>query len=805
MLEALKDGFVKIVILTCIVLGLPGVGKTHLKFLLLDQEPPHLRTSTYCAESPIRIEIKTITGTKMQTIGGKWHDVEDDEMFDVVAEMILLAEPESSEQLKDVDVALEQSEEPRPSTGVFSRIKNWLMKSTPSPGTAAQSISSDVSDACQKAMNVIMEKLTLCITKARGRSEATETSQSLRKLDLKSKWVYFNDSGGQPEYHELLPLFVRNISSVLCVIRLPDKLDRTQAVEYFKDGQRVGDIQRSQFTAKDTVKCLVNTMQAYSTQEQPPNIIVVGTHLDMLEKKPLQASGHEAASLPISSGGLPGSDIETLEDKDRQLLEMLEADCGSQLVYYSKSEDTKKLIFPLNALKPGEHDKTVAGLIRHSVENSDAREVKIPIWWYILELLLQELAKELGRGVLSKAECLQMARLLNISVDSFNAALVFFDELNIIKYSPNVLPDVIFIDSQIPLDKVSELVYHSYLLRQPVAAVPALPMTLQMEQFRDQGVVSKECLKTFDRHYVQGIFSEDDLVEFLKQRLVLAPIPVPKLKADSKEPLSTSSCQQNSSTGEEKETHFVMPTLLRTLTNAELESCRFTSPIAATLLVRFPRGHRRSGVFCCFIVHLIRHCGWDLLLETKEPLYRNCIKLRLLTSPPTTVVLIDSDTYIEVHVNTTTRIPISEYADLLPVIKQAILSGTFAACRALNYKQTKPQLTFYCPHMAATATAEGSKGEEQHTATLTPDRKYWRCDLNPDTYFGVLEQQHTIWFGMSQGILLIYTHFVQSLFINFLYNPALYSERDVLKQETVKMTSKCSPLGVFNLVYANPV
>jgi hypothetical protein len=37
----------------------------------------------------------------------------------------------------------------------------------------------------------------------------------------------------------------------------------------------------------------------------------------------------------------------------------------------------------------------------------------------------------------------------------------YFDELNIIKYSPDVLPDVIFIDSQIPLDKVSELVYHS--------------------------------------------------------------------------------------------------------------------------------------------------------------------------------------------------------------------------------------------------------------------------------------------------------------------------------------------------------
>ena len=749
MLKTLKDGFVKLVICICIVLGLPGVGKTHLKFLLLDQDPPHLRTSTHCAESPVRIEIKTITGTKMQTIGEKWHDVEDDEMFDIVAEMILLAEPESSAQQ---DVALEQSEEPKTSTSVFSRIKHWLKKSTPSAGASARKISSesDVSDVYQKAMNVIMGKLTLCITKARGKRETAETS--LRKLDLKSKWVYFNDSGGLPEYHDLLPLFVRHISSALCVIRLPDKLDETQAVEYFKDGQCVGDIHRSHFTPKDAMKCLVNTMQAYSTQEQPPNIILVGTHHDKLEEKILQAS---AASRPVTSGSPSCIDIETLEDKNRQLVDMLEPICARQLVYYSKTKDTKKLIFPLNALKPGEHDKAVAGMIRQSVENCGTMEVNIPIWWYILELLLQQLAKELGRGVLSRAECLQMAHLLKISVESFNAALVFFDELNIIKYFPNTLPNVIFIDSQIPLDKVSELVNHSYLLRQPVTAEPALPMTLELEQFRDQGVVSKECLKMFDHHYVPGIFSEDDLVEFLKQRLVLAPIPMPKLTADSKELLSTSSYQQTSSTGEEKETHFVMPTLLRTLTNAELESHRFSSPVAATLLVRFPRGHQCSGVFCCFIVHLIRHCGWDLLLETKEPLYRNCIKMRLLTSPPTSVVLINSDLYIEVHVNTTTGIPISDYADLLPVIKQAILSGTFAACRVLNYKQTKPHLTFYCPHirpsMGATPTAKVPKDKEQHTATLTPDRKYWCCDLDPDTYFGLLEQQHTIWFGMSQG------------------------------------------------------
>ena len=89
---------------------------------------------------------------------------------------------------------------------------------------------------------------------------------------------------------------------------------------------------------------------------------------------------------------------------------------------------------------------------------------------------------------------------------------------------------------------------------------------------------------------------------------------------------------------------------------SELEKRRMSSPIEATLLVRFPRGFRRAGVFCCFAVHLIRHCGWSIIFDSKEPLYRNCIRMRLLTRPPISVVLIDSNSYIEVHVNTATGV-----------------------------------------------------------------------------------------------------------------------------------------------------
>ena len=805
--EALQRGFVTVVMLLCIVQGLPGVGKTQLKFLLLDQEPPHLRTSTNCAEAPVRIEIGTVTGTRVKTIGGRWQVVDDEGMFDVVAEMILLAELESISKVDHLEEVYFEApntsrkhkvpkkpkmtkqsenpkspendtlpEKPKPSISVFSRILSWMKgnrtstdEKSESPweesskttgATAAQPVSSSVSNRCQKAMDMIMDKLVHCITKMKGRMNTTNTSQG--RFSLKSRWVYFNDSGGQPEYHELLPLFVRRISSALCVIRLPDKLDETQKVEYYKDGKLIGDVQRSQFTAKDTVQCLVNSIQSYSTQDEPPKIIVVGTHLDQLKEQSKETTLDEVDTDTQEEMTMDQISTETLEEKNRQLIDVLERDFSDQLVYYSESSTSKELIFPLNTFKPGEHEKAVAESLRHLIESSGAKEVQVPIWWHIMELLLEELSKELGRGVLSRAECLEMARLLNIEEEEFNAALVYFDELNVIKYSPDSLRNTVFIKSQIPLDKVSELVYHSYLLRQPTTA-----LSEEWRHFRDRGVVSKEVLKTFPRHYVEDVFSVDDLVEYLKQLLVLAPIPKPVEASSSQLPSTTSdhplsstaSARSSSTTSDQpsssspKETHYIMPTLWKTVPEADLESRRIYSPVAATLLVRFPRRFRRAGVFCCFVVHLIRYCGWDLLLETKEPLYRNCIELHLHTSPPLTVVLIDSNTHIEVHVNASSGIPVSEYTGLLPIVKQAILSGIFSACRALKYTQTKPHLTFYCPHTQPSASPDGAPiSKLQHTATLTPDRKYWSCDLDPKTYFGRLENHHKIWFGIPQGI-----------------------------------------------------
>ena len=84
---------------------------------------------------------------------------------------------------------------------------------------------------------------------------------------------------------------------------------------------------------------------------------------------------------------------------------------------------------------------------------------------HLIELLIQGLAKKLEKRVLHRKLCVGLALALGITEEDFDAALKFFDQLNVIKYSP-ALPELVFVDSQVPLDNLSDLVQEGYLLRQ---------------------------------------------------------------------------------------------------------------------------------------------------------------------------------------------------------------------------------------------------------------------------------------------------------------------------------------------------
>ena len=74
----MTKGYVETSVTKCLILGAAGVGKTHLKHLLLKKDPPQQRVSTGLADNPVRAISFSLAG-----VGGQeeddWFVVEDDQ------------------------------------------------------------------------------------------------------------------------------------------------------------------------------------------------------------------------------------------------------------------------------------------------------------------------------------------------------------------------------------------------------------------------------------------------------------------------------------------------------------------------------------------------------------------------------------------------------------------------------------------------------------------------------------------------------------------------------------------------------
>ena len=76
----MSKGYVETSVTKCLILGAAGVGKTHLKHLLLKTDPPGQRVSTGVADNPVRAISFSLAGVVQ--VGQEEHDwfvVEDDQ------------------------------------------------------------------------------------------------------------------------------------------------------------------------------------------------------------------------------------------------------------------------------------------------------------------------------------------------------------------------------------------------------------------------------------------------------------------------------------------------------------------------------------------------------------------------------------------------------------------------------------------------------------------------------------------------------------------------------------------------------
>ena len=664
----MKEGCVTVKLVKALVVGSAGVGKTSLIKLLLDQDPPEERNSTGCLERSIRV----IRVLHEKGQGEEWNELPQEELDEMIAEAVPVLvkdlnkknektkptavashgeDPNEGERITEDDDTRESHEEGERNEGQDATI----------PHAVSATISKDVIDTVKK-------KLTKLVS-------SVKSSERLLNMEL----IYLTDTGGQQEYWDLAPIFTRDTTATLFVHRLCDKLDDIPLNDVYERGERVGPSQKARITTAQAFKTM---LQNSACGESRSKIFVVGTYRDKR-----------------------GSCEETLEQKNQKFKEI-----ASPHKICHANEALKEVVFEVNTKSPSEEDKVKATKLKTSICRVN-KMVEIPIWWFILQQVLEAIAKNSRMDILSKEDCIHASKDLGFNEAQLDAALEYFDKLNIFLYKPNILPNVLFTNAQVPLDKLSELVHKQHQLQ--VAKVdPARaagePCPGEWEKFRDHGILCTSLLDEFPKHYVKGIFTKDRFILLLEELLIVS---------------------------KSSEDEYFFPAILDIKEDREIPN----SPEIAPLVVRFPNGWAPPGVFCCTVCHLISQAGWKIMQPTqsdstdtpKEEVARNAITFER-ESEPGFVTIVDKIEYFSVHVNVDTKKVHGEsLIQHCGDIKLEVFTAVKAGLDKTHHKESQPKPAFYCPtHKSHIANISKSmlwvcSTDSKTCDNLTPDQTVW--------------------------------------------------------------------------------
>ena len=695
----MQSGYVVLRTIVLLLIGVAGAGKTCFCHMLFNEPPPSIRESTPLAKSSIRADCAvkdkglsfkraTVSQTGRLVL---WRRISAEMFNSVIAAGIKNFKPDTKPEAiaKNLPAFLSASDDLQlrvvPSIEhTISSHEKYQELDRAGTGTVSRRQLSDIDKLFE--MESVKQLLDM-ISESQGSVEL-----------LRREWLYIIDSGGQPQFHELLPTFVRHVSAVAFFIKLNETLATRPMIEYYsKGGVSACEPYQSSQTNLQVIQNCLQAMQTRCLVENTaecPELFFIGTHHDLEIKE------------------------EPLTVKNAQLVEILhQHNIFSKHLAYNSLGSVDQLLYPVNAQTPSAADKDVVASFRQDVmEKCRKHEPRIPMRWFVLESLLQELSQN---GVISFEKCLEVAGRLGMDEVRLQAAIEYLVQLNIFEFYPSVLPEVVFTTSQVLLTKVTELVEYSHLLRNRSVS----HCSSEDKEFRDNGYVSVKFLEheRFSSHYVSGLFEAKDLLTLLEDRLVVTR------------------------RGSNK---FMMMAVLSELSSEKLEEHRLTISKSSThvpIVVHYPGSLFPAGIFSSLVSHLQTSSNWTVLMndQTGKPecLFKNCIDFMIDTDELNAfTTLIYTHQWIELHVQI--------YGDKRRAnnLQKMLFDGLKHVAEVQRCSNVTPELAFLCPH----GQEESNQAEEPHLGIITRDKQYIRCKQNKKISYALAEK-YRIWTDPSDG------------------------------------------------------
>ena len=496
--------------------------------------------------------------------------------------------------------------------------------------------------------------------------------------------IHFRDTGGQPEFHEVVPALVPHSTLYLLMFNLNEDLNTQYNVTYKASEDDITEPYQSSFTVKESLLQLLVSIQSFnhSLQGIPSNAFIIGTHKDLLVDE---------------------------ETHINQIQQELKEEIRGTDWYTSDTiiiTPDGHLILPINTYSKNDVEK-----VKEMISQSIATRryiVSMPV------LALYFAIEKSGNSVMSYSDLISLAHDCNIDdEEKFYQVLWFLrDVLGSIRYFDSVpeLKDIVITDPQILLDLVNELIVCTFNFKN----LRTMGGCHQTERFRSSGRFRKQSVKECEV-VEKALLTEDQVISILQHLNLIAPVGV---------------------TDEGEEEYFLPCVLVHAPVSTQPTSINTTG--YSPLLITFKCGYTPRGVFSCLISSIL--CSSEgLWVLASEEIYRDQIKFHLKNCGH--IVLIKNCLkYLEVSVHSST-IPNVPFSGVQMFLSKHLTLVLYQLKYIHSLNDEGHSFGFYCP-------LKHQNNHNRHIAQCISNaqNRHTKCSIDSSLETCCLTPEQAIWF-----------------------------------------------------------
>ena len=537
------------------------------------------------------------------------------------------------------------------------------------------------------------------------------------------------DTGGQPEFLDMLSALIMGPSLYLLYHRLIDSLDEPFKISYtYPDGKSTDEnestitVEEILFQILASIACFSNPKQEGSTESTPEKqptesisekypirsrALFVGTHLDEITENKKLSEEQKSLLLSEKQKSLQGRIRSTSFYK------------GNILQFARK--DAKELILTVNNKTGDDSERKEKQKVLEQVIKDNFDEIEIPAAWLILSLYMRkDINGNPRKRIMSLDDCEKEAMKLGIDSNELQSALWFLHHcMGLVLYYPEVkeIKNKVFCDVQVIFDSISQLIVHTFTNSPGIT-----------EKFKKKGMFSNEDLLSVMQSRSDELLL-GELVKLLEYLKILTVI------SDSTD-----------------KTYF-MPCILKNAVADQLkdalQAVEAFGDNPAPLMLQYDCGFVPVGIFSHMIADIAS--DWELV---EGEIWKNMMKFFVKENE---VILVCRPTHITIALSRNSRCKKPNEQEC-PTILEKIKSSLERVTRNMTYKSNAQyKLGFECKHGSNLISRAShvcrtlcflptSPPVQDHLCLRRKDDDFLRCQSNPRRVVEFKRSQR-VWFS----------------------------------------------------------